>query len=167
MIQAIVGLWRNGRIEAAKSKSTKIAKALLNLRARRPTGAGCVYNWGNSVGDPTTSTASPCLAVTAFRWWTAGLIDMIARSGAEGDEEEADLKAEGVDKVTCRKPLGDPVVAVMYKPILHAGMRSLSTPHALGARLLRIWIEAGFVSFHTRDETAAAYGRGHFREMLF
>ena len=54
MIQAIVGLWRKIGIEA-EIEIYEIAKHY-ELRAADQLAPAAFYNWGNSVGDPTTST---------------------------------------------------------------------------------------------------------------
>ncbi len=54
MIQAIVGLWRRVGIEA-EIEVYEIAKHF-ELRAADQLAPAAFYNWGNSVGDPTTST---------------------------------------------------------------------------------------------------------------
>jgi small GTP-binding protein len=54
IIQAIVGLWRRVGIEA-EIEVYEIAKHF-ELRAADQLAPAAFYNWGNSVGDPTTST---------------------------------------------------------------------------------------------------------------
>ena len=54
MIQAIVGMWRKVGIEA-EIEVYEIAKHY-ELRAADKLAPAAFYNWGNAIGDPTTST---------------------------------------------------------------------------------------------------------------
>ncbi|MGL4558243.1 MAG: ABC transporter substrate-binding protein, partial [Afipia sp.] len=54
MVQAIVGMWRKVGIEAT-IEVYEIAKHY-ELRAADQLAPAAFYNWGNSIGDPTTST---------------------------------------------------------------------------------------------------------------
>ena len=56
MIQAIVGMWRKVGIEA-EIEVYEIAKHY-ELRAADQLAPAAFYNWGNSIGDPSTSTIS-------------------------------------------------------------------------------------------------------------
>jgi len=61
MIQAVVGMWRKVGIEAS-IETYEIAKHF-ELRMRHGLAPAAFYNWGNSIGDPSTSTASRCSAI--------------------------------------------------------------------------------------------------------
>ena len=54
MIQAIVGMWRNVGIEA-DIEVYEIAKHF-ELRMSHKLAPAAFYNWGNAIGDPSTST---------------------------------------------------------------------------------------------------------------
>ncbi len=54
MIQAIVGMWRNVGIDA-NIEIYEIAKHF-ELRMSHKLAPAAFYNWGNAIGDPTTST---------------------------------------------------------------------------------------------------------------
>ena len=54
MIQAIVGMWRNVGIDA-NIEIYEIAKHF-ELRTSHKLAPAAFYNWGNAIGDPTTST---------------------------------------------------------------------------------------------------------------
>src|ERR1700676_3582896 len=54
MIQAIVGMWRKVGIDAT-IEVYEIAQHF-ELRARHALAPAAFYNWGNAIGDPSTST---------------------------------------------------------------------------------------------------------------
>ena len=67
MIQAIVGLWRRVGIEA-EIEVYEIAKHF-ELRAADQLAPAAFYNWGNSVGDPTTSTGFAMFGPSPHSVW--------------------------------------------------------------------------------------------------
>jgi peptide/nickel transport system substrate-binding protein len=71
MIQAIVGMWRKVGIEA-EIEVYEIAKHY-ELRAADQLAPAAFYNWGNSIGDPTTSTGFAMFGPSPHSVWdTAG-----------------------------------------------------------------------------------------------
>ena len=88
MIQAIVGMWRKVGIEA-KIEVYEIAKHY-ELRAGDQLAPAAFYNWGNSIGDPTTSTGFAMFGPSPHSVWDGqDLIDMIGPLWGEADEAEA------------------------------------------------------------------------------
>ena len=67
MVQAIVGLWRKVGIEA-EIEVYEIAKHY-ELRAADTLAPAAFYNWGNSVGDPTTSTGFAMFGPSPHSVW--------------------------------------------------------------------------------------------------
>ena len=67
MVQAIVGLWRRVGIEA-EIEVYEIAKHY-ELRAADQLAPAAFYNWGNSVGDPTTSTGFAMFGPSPHSVW--------------------------------------------------------------------------------------------------
>ncbi|OZA02829.1 MAG: hypothetical protein B7Y02_16775, partial [Rhodobacterales bacterium 17-64-5] len=97
MIQAIVGLWRKVGIEAT-IEVYEIAKHY-ELRAADKLAPAAFYNWGNSVGDPTTSTGFAMYGPSPHSVWDGkDLIDMINPLWGEKDEAKriAGWKAAGL-----------------------------------------------------------------------
>ena len=85
MVQAIVGLWRKVGIEA-EIEVYEIAKHY-ELRAADQLAPAAFYNWGNSVGDPTTSTGFAMYGPSPHSVWDGQeLIDMINPLWGEKDE---------------------------------------------------------------------------------
>ena len=85
MIQAIVGMWRKVGIEAT-IEVYEIAKHY-ELRAGDQLAPAAFYNWGNSIGDPTTSTGFAMFGPSPHSVWDGqDLIDMIGPLWGEADE---------------------------------------------------------------------------------
>ena len=73
MIQAIVGMWRNVGIEA-EIEIYEIAKHF-ELRARDELAPAAFYNWGNSIGDPSTSTFFAMFGPSPHSVWDTDDLD--------------------------------------------------------------------------------------------
>ena len=85
MIQAIVGMWRKVGIEA-NIEIYEIAKHF-ELRAADQLAPVAFYNWGNAVGDPTTSTGFAMFGPSPHSVWdTDDLDEKIAPLWGEKDE---------------------------------------------------------------------------------
>ncbi len=85
MIQAIVGLWRKVGIEA-EIEVYEIAKHY-ELRAADTLAPAGFYNWGNSIGDPSTSTGFAMFGPSPHSVWdSADLMDKIGPLFVEADE---------------------------------------------------------------------------------
>ncbi len=132
MIQAIVGLWRKVGIEA-EIEVYEIAKHY-ELRAADQLAPAAFYNWGNSVGDPTTSTGFAMFGPSPHSVWDGqDLIDMIGPLWGEANEDKRIAGWKAVDKYIAENALVIPLLQYV-QPILHApGV--VVTPHASGALL--------------------------------
>ena len=132
MVQAIVGLWRKVGIEA-EIEVYEIAKHY-ELRAADQLAPAAFYNWGNSVGDPTTSTGFAMFGPSPHSVWDGqDLIDMIGPLWGEADEAKRIAGWKAVDKYIAENALVIPLLQYV-QPILHApGV--VVTPHASGALL--------------------------------
>jgi peptide/nickel transport system substrate-binding protein len=132
MIQAIVGLWRKVGIEA-EIEVYEIAKHY-ELRAADQLAPAAFYNWGNSVGDPTTSTGFAMFGPSPHSVWDGqDLIDMIGPLWGEADEAKRIAGWKAVDKYIAENALVIPLLQYV-QPILHApGV--VVTPHTSGALL--------------------------------
>ncbi|MBC7285081.1 ABC transporter substrate-binding protein [Hoeflea sp.] len=132
MVQAIVGLWRKIGIEA-EIEVYEIAKHY-ELRAADQLAPAAFYNWGNSVGDPTTSTGFAMFGPSPHSVWDGqDLIDMIGPLWGEADEGKRIEGWKAVDKYIAENALVIPLLQYV-QPILHASSVSV-TPHASGALL--------------------------------
>ncbi|MDO5603738.1 MAG: ABC transporter substrate-binding protein [Paracoccus sp. (in: a-proteobacteria)] len=86
IIQAIVGMWRRVGIEA-EIEVYEVAKHY-ELRAADQLAPMAFYNWGNAVGDPTTSTGFAMFGPSPHSVWDSpDLIEKIIPLWSEADEE--------------------------------------------------------------------------------
>ena len=132
MVQAIVGLWRKVGIEA-EIEVYEIAKHY-ELRGADQLAPAAFYNWGNSVGDPTTSTGFAMYGPSPHSVWDGqDVIDMINPLWGEADEAK---RIDGWKKVSAYIAENALVIPLLQyvQPILSApGV--VVTPHASGALL--------------------------------
>lgn len=132
MIQAIVGLWRKVGIEA-EIEVYEVAKHY-ELRAADQLAPAAFYNWGNSVGDPTTSTGFAMFGPSPHSVWDGeDLIAMIGPLWGEADEAKRIAGWKAVDKYIAENALVIPLLQYV-QPILSA-VGVTVTPHASGALL--------------------------------
>jgi peptide/nickel transport system substrate-binding protein len=132
MVQAIVGLWRRVGIEA-EIEVYEIAKHY-ELRAADQLAPAAFYNWGNSVGDPTTSTGFAMFGPSPHSVWDGQeLVDMIGPLWGEADEAKRIEGWKAVDRHIAENALVIPLLQYV-QPILHAPGVEV-TPHASGALL--------------------------------
>ena len=73
MIQAIVGMWRNVGIDA-NIEIYEIAKHF-ELRMSHKLAPAAFYNWGNAIGDPTTSTGFAMWSKSPHSAWHSADLD--------------------------------------------------------------------------------------------
>ncbi len=139
MVQAIVGLWREVGIEA-EIEVYEIAKHY-ELRAADQLAPAAFYNWGNSVGDPTTSTGFAMFGPSPHSVWDgADLIEMIGPLWGEADEAKRIEGWKAVDRHIAANALVIPLLQYV-QPILSApGVKV--TPHASGALLPHLMTRA-------------------------
>ena len=139
MIQAIVGLWRKVGIDA-EIEVYEIAKHY-ELRGADQLAPAAFYNWGNSVGDPTTSTGFAMFGPSPHSVWDGeDLIGMIGPLWGEKDEAKRIAGWQAVDKFVAENALVIPLLQYV-QPILSApGV--IVTPHASGALLPHLMTRA-------------------------
>jgi peptide/nickel transport system substrate-binding protein len=132
MIQAIVGMWRKVGIEA-EIEVYEIAKHY-ELRAADTLAPAAFYNWGNSVGDPTTSTGFAMFGPSPHSVWDGeDLVAMIGPLWGEADEEKRIAGWKAVDAYIAENALVIPILQYV-QPILAAPGVTV-VPHASGALL--------------------------------
>ncbi|PQO23747.1 peptide ABC transporter substrate-binding protein [Rhodobacteraceae bacterium WD3A24] len=132
IIQAIVGMWRRVGIEA-EIEVYEIAQHF-ELRAADELAPAAFYNWGNAVGDPTTSTGFAMYGPSPHSVWDGqDLIDMINPLWGESDEEARIEGWQEVDRYIAENGLVIPLLQYV-QPILH-DPRVEVTQHASGALL--------------------------------
>lgn len=131
-IQAIVGMWRRVGIEA-EIEVYEVAQHF-ELRAADRLAPAAFYNWGNAIGDPSTSIGHAMFGPSPHSVWDGqDLIDMINPLWGEIDE---DKRIEGWKDVS-RFIAGEGLVIPLLQyaqPIVHRdGL--VVTPHKSGALL--------------------------------
>jgi len=132
IIQAIVGLWRRVGIEA-EIEVYEIAKHF-ELRAADQLAPAAFYNWGNAVGDPTTSTGFAMFGPSPHSVWDGeDLVGMIGPLWGEGDEDKRIAGWKEVDAYIADNALVIPLIQYV-QPILHSDGVNV-TQHASGALL--------------------------------
>lgn len=118
MIQAIVGMWRKVGIEA-EIEVYEIAKHY-ELRAADQLAPAAFYNWGNAIGDPTTSTGFAMFGPSPHSVWNTDDLDgMIGPLWGEKDEEKRIAGWKAVSKYIAENgyviPLLQYVQPIVYK----------------------------------------------------
>lgn len=118
MVQAIVGMWRKVGIEA-EIEVYEIAKHY-ELRAADELAPAAFYNWGNAIGDPTTSTGFAMFGPSPHSVWnTDDLDEKIIPLWGEKDEEKRIAGWKAVSKYIAENgyviPLLQYVQPIVYK----------------------------------------------------
>ena len=135
VIQAIVGLWRKVGIEA-EIEVYEIAKHY-ELRATDTLAPAAFYNWGNSVGDPTTSTGFAMFGPSPHSVWDGeDLINMIGPLWGESDETKRIEGWKAVDRHIAENALVIPLLQYV-QPILHSS-GAVSYTHLTLPTILRV-----------------------------
>jgi peptide/nickel transport system substrate-binding protein len=117
MIQAIAGMWRKVGIEA-NIEVYEIAQHF-ELRARHALAPAAFYNWGNAIGDPTTSTGFAMFGPSPHSAWKGkDLIERIGPLWGEKDEAKRIAGWKAVDKYIADE--GEVIPLFQYvQPIIH------------------------------------------------
>lgn len=132
MIQAIVGMWRKVGIEA-EIEIYEIAKHY-ELRAADTLAPAAFYNWGNAIGDPTTSTGFAMFGPSPHSVWDSkDLIEKIIPLWGEKDEAKRIEGWKAVDKYIAEEGYVIPLLQYV-QPIVHVKSVNV-TPHVSGALL--------------------------------
>ena len=132
IIQVIVGLWRRVGIEA-EIEVYEIAKHF-ELRAADQLAPAAFYNWGNAVGDPTTSTGFAMFGPSPHSVWDGeDTFNKILPLWGEADEAKRIAGWKEVDRHIAENALVIPLIQYV-QPILHSTSVKV-TPHASGALL--------------------------------
>lgn len=132
MVQAIVGMWRKVGIEA-NIEVYEIAKHY-ELRAADQLTPAAFYNWGNSIGDPTTSTGFAIYGPSPHSVWDSqDVIDAINPLWGEPDQAKRIAGWKAVDKLIAEQAYVLPLLQYA-QPIVHAKGVNV-VPHKSGALL--------------------------------
>ncbi len=140
MIQAIVGMWRQVGIEA-EIEIYEIAKHF-ELRARDELAPAAFYNWGNSIGDPSTSTGFAMFGPSPHSVWDTDDLDgMIGPLWGESDEAKRIEGWKAVDRHIAEQGYVIPLLQYV-QPIIHRDDVQV-TPHIANFLLPQLMSPAG------------------------
>jgi peptide/nickel transport system substrate-binding protein len=130
MIQAIVGLWRKVGIEA-EIEVYEIAKHY-ELRAADKLAPAAFYNWGNAIGDPTTSTGFAMFGPSPHSVWNTDDLDgMIGPLWGEADEQKRIDGWKAVDKYIAENAYVIPLIQYQQPIIFKKSIKV--TPNVAGS----------------------------------
>jgi peptide/nickel transport system substrate-binding protein len=129
MIQAIVGMWRNVGIDAS-IETYEIAKHF-ELRTRHGLAPAAFYNWGNSIGDPSTSTGFAMFSHSPHSAWKSDDVDaLIGPLWGEPDEAKRIAGYQAADRHIAGQGYVIPLLQY-YQPVVHKKDIAF-TPHTAG-----------------------------------
>jgi peptide/nickel transport system substrate-binding protein len=132
MIQAIVGMWRKVGIEAT-IEVYEIAKHY-ELRAGDTLAPAAFYNWGNSIGDPSTSTGFAMFGPSPHSVWDGeDVINMIGPLWGEPDEAKRIAGYKAVAKHIAEE--GEVIPLLQYVQPIIARIGISLVPQASGMLL--------------------------------
>lgn len=132
MIQAIVGMWRQVGIEA-EIEIYEIAQHF-ELRARDELAPAAFYNWGNAIGDPSTSTGFAMFGPSPHSVWDGeDVFNAILPLWGERDEQARIEGWKAVDRLIAEEGYVIPLLQYV-QPIIHAARVDV-TPQVNGMLL--------------------------------
>ncbi|MEP9385824.1 ABC transporter substrate-binding protein [Mesorhizobium sp. KR9-304] len=132
MIQAIVGMWRKVGIEA-NIEVYEIAKHY-ELRGADQLAPAAFYNWGNSIGDPTTSTGFAMYGPSPHSVWDGqDVIDAINPLWGEPDQAKRIAGWKAVSKLIADEAYVLPLIQYA-QPVVYSETVKV-VPHKSGALL--------------------------------
>ena len=122
MIQAVVGMWRKAGIEA-NVETYEIAKHF-ELRMRHGLAPAAFYNWGNSIGDPSTSTGFAMFSHSPHSAWKAEDVDkMIGPLWGEKDEAKRIAGWKAVDRYIAEQGYVLPLLQYAQPVVFRKGLK--------------------------------------------
>jgi peptide/nickel transport system substrate-binding protein len=129
MIEAVVGMWREVGIEA-DIEVYEIAKHF-ELRTRHALAPAAFYNWGNSIGDPSTSTGFSMFSYSPHSAFKSQDVDkLIGPLWGEPDEAKRIAGYQAADRYIAQEGLVIPLLQYA-QPVVHSKDISF-TPHTAG-----------------------------------
>ncbi|MDR3493847.1 MAG: ABC transporter substrate-binding protein [Ancalomicrobiaceae bacterium] len=130
MIQAIVGMWRKIGLDA-EIEVYEVAKHF-ELRTSHKLAPFAFYNWGNAIGDPTTSTGFAMFGPSPHSSWkTADLDAKIGPLWGEADEAKRIAGWKAVDRYIAEEGYVLPLIQYVQPIVFKASLKV--TPNATGA----------------------------------
>jgi peptide/nickel transport system substrate-binding protein len=129
VMQAVVGMWKAIGADV-ELEVYEIAKHF-ELRAQHKLAPAAFYNWGNSIGDPSTSTGFAMFSQSPHSAWKDPKLDaMIGPLWGEKDEAKRIAGYKAVDKYIAENALVIPLFQYSQTVVYRKGLKF--TPHGAG-----------------------------------
>jgi peptide/nickel transport system substrate-binding protein len=129
VMQAVVGMWKNIGVEA-ELEVYEIAKHY-ELRAQHKLAPAAFYNWGNAIGDPSTSTGFAMFTHSPHSAWkTKDVDDLIGPLWGEKDEAKRIAGYKKVDKYIAENACVIPLFQYNQTVVFRKGLNA--APHGAG-----------------------------------
>ena len=129
MIQAVAGMWKKVGIEA-NIEVYEIAKHF-ELRMRHELAPAAFYNWGNSIGDPSTSTGFAMFGPSPHSAWkTEDLDKLIGPLWGEKDEKKRIAGWKAADRYIAEQGYVLPLLQYKQPVVYRKGLKF--APHTAG-----------------------------------
>jgi peptide/nickel transport system substrate-binding protein len=129
MIQAVVGMWKKVGIEA-EIEIYEIAKHF-ELRTRHELAPAAFYNWGNSIGDPSTSTGFAMFGPSPHSAWKGEDVDkLIGPLWGEKSENKRIAGYKAADRYIAEQGYVLPLLQYKQPVVYRRGLKF--TPHTAG-----------------------------------
>jgi len=129
VIQAIVGMWRKIGVEA-NIEIYEIAKHF-ELRAQHKLAPAAFYNWGNSIGDPSTSTGFAMFSPSPHSAWKGEDVDkLLGPLWGEKDEAKRIAGYKAADRYIAEQGYVIPLFQYVQPIVYRTGLKV--TPYIAG-----------------------------------
>ena len=129
VMQAVVGMWRTIGVDA-ELEVYEIAKHF-ELRAQHKLAPAAFYNWGNAIGDPSTSTGFAMFSHSPHSAWkTKDVDDLIGPLWGEKDEAKRIAGYKKASRYIAEHALVIPLFQYYQTVVFRKGLRF--TPHGAG-----------------------------------
>jgi len=129
VMQAVVGMWKTIGVEA-ELEVYEIAKHY-ELRAQHKLAPAAFYNWGNAIGDPSTSTGFAMFTHSPHSAWkTKDVDDLIGPLWGEKDEAKRIAGYKAADKYIAENACVIPLFQYNQTVVFRKGLNA--APHGAG-----------------------------------
>jgi peptide/nickel transport system substrate-binding protein len=129
VIEAIVGMWKKINVEAT-IEIYEIAKHY-ELRAQHKLAPAAFYNWGNSIGDPSTSTGFAMFSHSPHSAWKSEDVDAkIGPLWGEKDEAKRIAGYKAADRYIAEEGYVIPLFQYVQPIVYRKGLKV--TPYVAG-----------------------------------
>ena len=129
VMQAVVGMWKSIGVDA-ELEVYEVAKHY-ELRSQHKLAPAAFYNWGNAIGDPSTSTGFAMFSMSPHSAWKAKDVDdLIGPLWGEKDEAKRIAGYKKVDKYIAENAYVIPLFQYKQTVVYRKGIKA--PPHGAG-----------------------------------